>query len=75
MTSVKENINIAKIRPNFMSFIVKLDIGQFPKHNWMKECVTFATLRVEIEKHIFLDCPTYIHIKYKFQIFFKGQPS
>jgi hypothetical protein len=49
-----------------MRFIMKLGVGQFPKHRGMKEFITFDTKRVEDEKHFILECPTYTQIRSQF---------
>ena len=60
--SVKNKINITRIKQILTSFIVKLGIGLFPKHHSMKKCHLCNTTRIEDEKHFLLNCPFHKHI-------------
>ena len=68
LTSVKKNINIAKIRTNSHKLHSETGHWSIPKMPLDERvCHLCDTKKVEDEKHFLLDCPSYTHTRSHFQ--------
>jgi hypothetical protein len=69
--SVKKKISMAKIRTNSHELHSETGCWSIPKMPWDERvCHLYDIKKVEDEKHLLLDCPTYTHIRSHFQNIF-----